>query len=76
MHFLAKRVFAIIVMAIPLASYNAGAQTNNPTNSHTSDGTTQLTMEERLGEKWNDGQRVAEGVCEAMGCVLLRRERA
>jgi hypothetical protein len=65
MHFVAKRVLAIILMAIPPASYSAGAQTPNPTNSDRwvepvtpSNGTTPLTMKERLGEKWNDEQRV------------------
>jgi hypothetical protein len=65
MHFLAKRVLAIILIIIPLPSYSAGAQTPNPTNSDRrvepvtpSDGTTLLTMKERLGEKWNDEQRV------------------
>jgi hypothetical protein len=65
MFFAATRVLAIILMAIPLASYSTGAQMPNPSNSDRrmdsvapSNGTTRLTAKERLGEKWNDEQRV------------------
>ena len=65
MHFVAKRALAIVLTAIPLAPVSAGAETPILTNSvrrvdpvTPSSGTTQLTGKERLGEKWNDEQRI------------------
>ena len=65
MRFVATPMFAIIVMAVPLASSSAGAQTLNPNNSGRpvnpatlASGTTLVTAKERLSEKWNDEQRV------------------
>ena len=65
MHFVAKRALAIVLTAILLAPSSAGAHMPIPTNSYQgagpvtpSNGTTQLTGKERLGEKWNDEQRI------------------
>jgi hypothetical protein len=61
MHFVVKRLFAIILMAIPLDSYSVEAETPKQTRAEPitpSSGTTRITAKERLGEKWNDEQRV------------------
>ena len=65
MFFVTKRALAIILAAIMLAPFGAGAHRLARINSQQSAGavapsnaTAQLTGKERLGEKWKDEQRI------------------
>ena len=65
MLFITKRALAIILAAVMLALFGAGAQTLAQISSHQSAGAVassntvaQLTGKERLGEKWKDEQRI------------------
>lgn len=65
MFFVTKRALAIILAAIMLAPFGAGAHRLARINSQQSAGavapsnaTAQLTGKEQLGEKWKDEQRI------------------
>ena len=65
MLFITKRALAIILAAVMLALFGAGAQTLAQISSHQNAGAVassntvaQLTGKERLGEKWKDEQRI------------------
>ena len=59
LEFVAKQLIVMFVMAVALAPIDASGQTASAADAAVpSAGAAQLTGKERLGEKWNDEQRI------------------